>query len=271
MNTYRNRAFTLIELLVVIAIISILAAILFPVFATAREKARQSQCTSNLKQCGLAILQYTQDYDDFMPLGEIYPFGTVAVNCAALQGAGSPQFATNWGNQAMWMGYVYPYTKSSGVYYCPDGPTGNDAAQFKNASAINRQFSYAYNAQVLRNVNWQGGINGSDDIDVNCVPLNKNAYSVLVLSKIGSPASVAMLADRGEEDRAELSGVNSPYNNALSAAKNPGANNNNGYGVNPSKRHNDGACYCFADGHVKWLSSSQEQAQIPGLYNYDIR
>src|SRR5258707_2630369 len=62
-----NSAFTLIELLVVIAIIAILAAILFPVFARARENARRSSCQSNLKQIGLGILQYVQDYDEIMP------------------------------------------------------------------------------------------------------------------------------------------------------------------------------------------------------------
>src|SRR5579863_7373346 len=64
------RGFTLIELLVVIAIIAILAAILFPVFAQAREKARQTSCVSNEKQILLAIMQYTQDYDESYPLGE---------------------------------------------------------------------------------------------------------------------------------------------------------------------------------------------------------
>ncbi len=63
----RQRGFTLIELLVVIAIIAILAAILFPVFAKAREKARQSSCSSNLKQVGIAVIQYVQDYDETMP------------------------------------------------------------------------------------------------------------------------------------------------------------------------------------------------------------
>ena len=69
-----KKGFTLIELLVVIAIIAILAAILFPVFARAREKARQSTCLSNVKQIGLAILMYVQDYDERMPM--LYDLGT---------------------------------------------------------------------------------------------------------------------------------------------------------------------------------------------------
>src|SRR5690349_4775228 len=73
--------FTLIELLVVIAIIALLAAILFPVFARARENARRASCQSNLKQIGLGIMQYTQDYDDRLPVGEIYTF--IGQSCAA--------------------------------------------------------------------------------------------------------------------------------------------------------------------------------------------
>src|SRR5438128_4795174 len=86
-----NRAFTLIELLVVIAIIAILAAILFPVFAQAREKARAITCVSNLKQMSLGFMQYVQDYDESYPLGQYYDQAT--------------------GAQWAWGSFVQPYTK----------------------------------------------------------------------------------------------------------------------------------------------------------------
>jgi prepilin-type N-terminal cleavage/methylation domain-containing protein/prepilin-type processing-associated H-X9-DG protein len=101
--------FTLIELLVVIAIIAILAAILFPVFAQAREKARIATCTSNLKQFALAILQYDQDYDECMPIGfkAAYLYGPLTA-----QLAGVPQQGVHE--------EIMPYVKSEGVFLCPD-------------------------------------------------------------------------------------------------------------------------------------------------------
>lgn len=94
------KAFTLIELLVVIAIIAILAAILFPVFARARENARRASCASNLKQIGLGVMQYAQDYDERMPSGRMNPG-----NSDSLGGA--------------WPVLINPYVKSYQLFACP--------------------------------------------------------------------------------------------------------------------------------------------------------
>lgn len=102
----KRKGFTLIELLVVIAIIAILAAILFPVFAKAREKARQSSCASNLKQLGLGIMQYTQDYDETYP-GQPYDDGGYN-SCGWIPGIPS------------WFVGVEPYIKNrNGIGICP--------------------------------------------------------------------------------------------------------------------------------------------------------
>ena len=107
----KRRGFTLIELLVVIAIIAILAAILFPVFAKAREKARQTSCMSNFKQMGLAILQYAQDYDGCIRCSS-YTGNIGYGNCAVqpFQAEGGPWQA---------LSYYYPYIKNAQIYQCP--------------------------------------------------------------------------------------------------------------------------------------------------------
>lgn len=101
-----RRGFTLIELLVVIAIIAILAAILFPVFAKAREKARQTSCLSNVKQLTLAMMQYAQDYDERFPYR--------GANCNA---------AARWGGLPLQ--HVIPYIKNTQVYQCPSAAPRN--------------------------------------------------------------------------------------------------------------------------------------------------
>src|SRR5688500_10748091 len=120
-----RRAFTLIELLVVIAIIAILAAILFPVFAQARESARKASCQSNLKQLGSAFMMYIQDYD------ERYPFG-----------GWLPNSLGTW----EWQNTIAPYVKNKGVYRCPssselDEDPGNPTAWHWNRNPV----SYMYN------------------------------------------------------------------------------------------------------------------------------
>src|SRR6476660_5693806 len=111
----RRRGFTLIELLVVIAIIAILAAILFPVFAQAREAARKASCQSNLKQLGAAIMMYAQDYDQKYP-HEGWNSGDSNVDGYAIPSASqcAAGLGTNVGN-----GEIIPYVKSRGVYKCP--------------------------------------------------------------------------------------------------------------------------------------------------------
>src|SRR5450631_192882 len=119
MRNYKG--FTLIELLVVIAIIAILAAILFPVFAKVREKARQTSCLSNEKQLGLGFIQYVQDNDEHWPTGG---------------GGGQPTLGTGWA------GTIYPYVKSTGVFGCPD-----DSTNPPNGATL---VSYAANLTFLR-------------------------------------------------------------------------------------------------------------------------
>lgn len=110
-NRRERAAFTLIELLVVIAIIAILAAILYPVFAQAREKARQSSCLSNTKQIGLGLMMYTQDNDETYPPAYYY---------------GDPTKVGNLDSTGIihWSGLIHPYVKSWAIYVCPSDKIG---------------------------------------------------------------------------------------------------------------------------------------------------
>lgn len=122
----RRAAFTLIELLVVIAIIAILAAILFPVFAQAREKARQSVCVSNSRQISIAVQMYTQDYDETLPF--------------AINGPNNGSSST----YITWDEALYPYTQNAGVYVCPSHETP------KKLSNGTYPVSYITNQAVMR-------------------------------------------------------------------------------------------------------------------------
>ena len=122
-----HSAFTLIELLVVIAIIAILASILFPVFARARENARKSSCQSNLKQLGLGILQYTQDYDE--------------------------SFLTDWDGKSSYRQHIQPYLKSIQLWRCPSNPlnakNGDNGSVLPADDTQARYVSYSGNPRLV--------------------------------------------------------------------------------------------------------------------------
>ena len=172
--------FTLIELLVVIAIIAILAAILFPVFAKAREKARATSCLSNEKQLGLAILQYSQDNDEYMVM--------------AWHGGGGYQPTDNRpaSLKYKWMDSIYPYVKSVGAYTCPDfvddfhkGATGNyiPLDQLTSVPDNTHYGSYSLNAAYWDSNTMGGG----------CT--SPGASNNVKLAELQHPSTTAWIAD----------------------------------------------------------------------------
>ena len=133
-----HRGFTLIELLVVIAIIAILAAILFPVFAQARDAARKSACLSNSKQLGTAIQMYTQDFDETYPQAYYYKNNTATSN-----GGSSGGYVT-------WTATIQPYIKNVGLFVCPSDPNGGLGPDNQPCNPITDAGTLGCEAQVPR-------------------------------------------------------------------------------------------------------------------------
>jgi len=209
----KKRGFTLIELLVVIAIIAILAAILFPVFAKAREKARQSSCSSNLKQIALAALQYTQDYDERIP-----------------QSGGYAAPSTLYLQNREWYFSCEPYMKSQQIWDCPSAANGG----------FNSGGVWSYNDTAVPAAYQRFVVEYSRNIRVSGQP------QALILE----PA-VAVLATEGSNNYMRWLCPNVGASTAC--YKNPSSTTapTTNYGWS-NTRHNDGANYNFVDGHVKW-------------------
>jgi len=175
-----RKGFTLIELLVVIAIIAILAAILFPVFAQAREKARSISCVSNMKQINLALIQYHQDYDEQM-IKEYYGF---------------PADCASWGSHYYsWRAAVQPYIKSVNVFSCPSNAFSNQKNNWY-FSIQDPSFTTGYGnympSSYATNQNVVGFANG------NCAGLSSGDGGI---AQVDAPADTIILAD-----------TNAPYN-----------------------------------------------------------
>jgi prepilin-type N-terminal cleavage/methylation domain-containing protein/prepilin-type processing-associated H-X9-DG protein len=196
----RQRAFTLIELLVVIAIIAILAAILFPVFARARENARRSSCLSNLKQLGLGIMQYTQDYDETFPIG----FKAGPEN--------------DWWEDA-WPIHVQPYVKSLQVFSCPSDNKG-DVDESWQGKAISYASNGNYGSDWCCAPDWISGfpLQGPMGISGESSWLDRGR-GALNLSAVTQPSTSILLA---EKNNAEPRG-SSPWVSGNSSVFGPNA------------------------------------------------
>ncbi|MBI5830771.1 MAG: DUF1559 domain-containing protein [Armatimonadetes bacterium] len=213
----KRRGFTLIELLVVIAIIAILAAILFPVFAQAREKARCASCASNLKQLGLAIHQYTTDYDESLPYGR-------GACCASVP---------SWGNG--WAGEVQPYIKNTQLYTCPDDNTV--------ATAPNTVVSYCWNI----NLNWTGCNNGPG---TKISGVTAPARTVQLCEIRGCTANIG---DGNEQGSVAGPGCTGTWGYGVTYTTGVLGGRTGGWGGTPRHSGNSGSNFLCMDGHVKFL------------------
>lgn len=274
---FSQTGFTLVEMLTVVAIIAVLAAIVSPSLAKAREKARQATCLSNLRQMGGAVLMYVQDYDETFP-----------------NGINRGRFGIIWAG-AGWAGQTLPYYKSSSLVHCPSDPYGSPLG------GDDVVVSYGININVIQ-YNDQSGYHGvtgispppygstadsvstPDQADNTAPPSGHNlssftapAHSVLLFEVTGISSNIKDpregMAGSGIPG-SDLSPSGNGLDNRLYGRQNFTTGIEHQYAtgylggrppydpmatqfVFPQGRHTDGSSYVFADGHVKWFPGSR--------------
>ncbi|MBW3637347.1 MAG: DUF1559 domain-containing protein [Armatimonadetes bacterium] len=227
----QRRGFTLIELLVVIAIIAILAAILFPVFGRARENARRSSCLSNMKQMGLAAMQYVQDYD------EIYPMSRIS-NITETPPNGVFWATTTW----FWPQTLHAYHKSEQVFRCPS----------VNFAGTPQNLNYGANGYIMPT-------SGTACPPDPRVPCSSGIVLPGRLSVIQAPSKAYLLVESGAFVISRPNVVNPGFGFYLPGAREAGVTIGSCPTSSPgqkdceSGRHFTGVNVAFADGHAKWL------------------
>jgi prepilin-type N-terminal cleavage/methylation domain-containing protein/prepilin-type processing-associated H-X9-DG protein len=258
--TTRKKGFTLIELLVVIAIIAILAAILFPVFAKAREKARQATDQSNQKQIGLGFIQYSQDYDEKWPAG-------LQNNTTALSATTGPDNGEGWAAQ------VYSYIKDSGVFKDPDDVTsgGTESVTIGGVTSTypTVPVSYAYNSNFANGPIINSSLSSPSNTVVLASVTNVTAPVTAPQELAATTFSVSAAGD-GIELSNDVDGGGTLDNSAGYTTGSALAGQYNPSGT-PSYAapfaqaqgvHDGGADYLAADGHVKYLVAQHVSAGL---------
>lgn len=245
----RRSGFTLIELLVVIAIIAILAAILFPVFAQAREKARQTSCLSNLKQQGLAFGMYIQDYDECFPKAQFWNGG-------------------NFSNYYEWSSQlcIQPYIKNRDLYRCPsDSFAKGQNAAYYGLPADRNPVPITYMANAISPFWTMWGVSNPQGLVTEGAVFGGAPNDPTALAAVPAPADIVLLAEGRKEYYDNLYGCGQWLNNEIDwCYVAPDVYGDwivylFAYAV-PSdpwykgwRKHSDGANYLLADGHAKAL------------------
>lgn len=244
----RSHAFSLLELLLVVAILCLLAALLFPVFARAKENARRSSCSSNLRQIGLAFNQYAQDFDGWTPGSE-----------------------SGW---VSWPTLIFPYVKGEEVFVCSSGTrtfaaadyltprtnyrdTSSNDGSFVPLRRVNRGLSYALNAiQTGRSI---AGSNGWASVGFTGTPLAPGANGPKSgFIGVGATATIGLLEVQVEDPAGTIRVLDAmaTANNGTSLRSISAEERTDGFALaTPSKtsnRHSNGFNALWGDGHVKW-------------------
>jgi prepilin-type N-terminal cleavage/methylation domain-containing protein/prepilin-type processing-associated H-X9-DG protein len=219
--------FTLIELLVVIAIISLLAAILFPVFARARENARRTSCLSNMKQLALGVMQYAQDNDGRLT-------GATGTTCGTVVN--------------LWQMAYQPYLKSDQILFCPS------SLKYTGSLTLNTATNYGFPMSWVgpRPAN-QIAVVARLGREMNSCPPNTSSWTYFttdappLLDAIPEAARTCLIGETGSNTTSTGFPIFGAYTGTYSTQV-------------ASERHFDGANYAYLDGHVKWIKKDAVDA-----------